>query len=234
MMSYMAPQSFKFLLTALLLSTFLLNLFSCSERSFSEEKRQSYAFGVQLAKSAKASELNLDASMVGLAVEDVMSNAQLRLSDSEIQSSLLKLSQRANEINHAKSQSKKAVQDEWVTDFKKQSDILVTKSGVPFKVLRPSRQRKVNLRKPIKAHYSLSLSNGYVVDNSRLRDTKPATLLVDSLPVGWQEVLSEMTLGSKVEAVLPYHLAYGSAGSGLVPPFSALKLEIELFDDSND
>lgn len=71
---------------------------------------------------------------------------------------------------------------------------------------------------------------GYLMDN-RVFDTslynQPDSAItyvhkeLDVIP-GWEEMMSMMNVGCKMEFVIPSKLAYGSSGSNGIPPYSAL------------
>lgn len=79
--------------------------------------------------------------------------------------------------------------------------------------------------------YEGVLYDGIVFDSSYDNDGGIATLKPQGLIDGWVIALEQMHVGDKVEIVVPYVSAYGGSGSGeLVPPYSALKFQIELCD----
>lgn len=47
---------------------------------------------------------------------------------------------------------------------------------------------------------------------------------------GWQIALMNMHVGDSVEIVIPYNLAYGSSGSGVIKPYSTLLFNLKLVD----
>lgn len=47
---------------------------------------------------------------------------------------------------------------------------------------------------------------------------------------GWHRGLEGMRAGGKRMIVIPYHLAYGQAGNGIIPPFSVLTFVVELLE----
>lgn len=47
---------------------------------------------------------------------------------------------------------------------------------------------------------------------------------------GWSIALQNMRVGDSARVIIPYNLAYGSSGSGSIPPYSTLVFDIKLAD----
>jgi FKBP-type peptidyl-prolyl cis-trans isomerase len=71
------------------------------------------------------------------------------------------------------------------------------------------------------------LADGTVFDSS-LQRGEPAVFSLDGVIAGWSEGLSNMTVGSKAVLTIPARLAYGSAGTGPIPPMATLIFTVEL------
>jgi cyclophilin family peptidyl-prolyl cis-trans isomerase len=83
----------------------------------------------------------------------------------------------------------------------------------------------------IKVHYKGYFSNGKVFDSSYKRN-KPFefTIGVDRVIEGWTEGMALLNAGGKARFFIPYELAYGATGYGLIPAKSNLIFEVELLE----
>lgn len=84
----------------------------------------------------------------------------------------------------------------------------------------------------VDTRYYLRLYDGTPVDSSTLATSGGAPGIyraqVNSLIPGWSVALSDMRCGDSAEVVIPYQLAYGTASSGVLKPYSNLQFNIRL------
>lgn len=78
-------------------------------------------------------------------------------------------------------------------------------------------------------HYVGTFQSGTVFDSSRSRN-QPFSFRVGAGQViaGWDRGVPGMRIGGRRRLTIPPSLAYGSQGSGAIPPNSTLIFEIEL------
>ena len=108
--------------------------------------------------------------------------------------------------------------------------ILVTPSGLQYKVLEMGDGAKPGLEEKVRVHYVGTLVDGTEFQSSRTND-EPAEFFVNQVIPGWTEGLQLMPVGSKFMFYIPYDLAYGPAGRGEhITPFCTLIFEVELLD----
>jgi FKBP-type peptidyl-prolyl cis-trans isomerase len=78
--------------------------------------------------------------------------------------------------------------------------------------------------------FTVTLQDGTLIGSTR-KFGKPADMPLDGIAdqiKGWAEGVSTMQVGGTRQLVIPPHLAYGSAGSGNIPPDATLLFTIDL------
>ena len=112
--------------------------------------------------------------------------------------------------------------------------------AVPLDSTKPGTLEKVDMKvgtgaeavngKKVKVHYTGTLTNGTKFDSS-LDSGKPFTFTLGMGEVirGWDIGVAGMKVGGKRKLTIPYHLAYGEAGSPpTIPPKATLLFDVEL------
>lgn len=82
----------------------------------------------------------------------------------------------------------------------------------------------------VTVHYTGWLATDGTVFDSSVQRGQPATFPLSGVIQGWQEGIPGMKVGGKRRLVIPAELAYGSQGTGGIPPNSALVFEVELIN----
>jgi peptidylprolyl isomerase len=105
----------------------------------------------------------------------------------------------------------------------------ITESGMRYIVNKKGKGKTPEKTDIVKAHYSLTLLNGKKIDSSFDRK-KPFAFPVGLGRVikGWDEAILTMKKGEKRTLIIPYNLAYGPKGRGIIPPYATLVFEVEL------
>jgi len=113
---------------------------------------------------------------------------------------------------------------------KENPGVVVTASGLQYKVIKMGTGPKPVETDVVKVHYTGTLIDGTKFDSSIDRDA-PAEFQLGGVIKGWVEGLQLMPVGSKFMLYLPYDLAYGGQEAGeLIKPYSTLVFEVELLD----
>lgn len=121
-------------------------------------------------------------------------------------------------------------QKSYLEDNAKQEGVTVTDSGLQIRWITKSEEGdSPTPNSDVTVHYVGTLMNGEEFDSSRRRG-QPATFPVMGVIPGWTEALQLMKVGDKVELLLPHGIAYGERGTPNIPPYSALRFEVELLD----
>ncbi|MFO0936184.1 MAG: FKBP-type peptidyl-prolyl cis-trans isomerase [Gemmataceae bacterium] len=99
--------------------------------------------------------------------------------------------------------------------------------GVQYQDLATGSGTAVTSSSSITVYYSGYLTNGTVFDSAR-SPSNPATFPLSGLIPGWQIGLIGMKPGGIRNLFIPAALAYGSSGSGSIPPNADLYFQIKL------
>lgn len=111
-------------------------------------------------------------------------------------------------------------------------DTITTASGLKYIVIEPGNNVKVSVDQDLSVYYAGYLTNGNLFD-ANFDGFSPFTLKISDASVitGWLEMLSLMSKGMKVRAILPPNLAYGSSGiGGVIPPNATLIFDMYMYD----
>lgn len=107
-----------------------------------------------------------------------------------------------------------------------------TASGLRYRFIQKGDGKKAEKGRTVAVHYSGSLENGKVFDNSYSRK-KPIEfpLGMGNVIEGWDEGIALLRVGDKARFVIPSHLGYGERGAGgVIPPNATLIFDVELMD----
>lgn len=114
------------------------------------------------------------------------------------------------------------------------SGVMVTNSGLYYKILELGEGPKPVRTDTVRVHYTGTLIDGTKFDSSLDRD-EPTEFPVSGVIKGWVEGLQLMPVGSTYRFYIPYELAYGARGAGaFIKPFSTLVFDIELIAIINE
>lgn len=117
---------------------------------------------------------------------------------------------------------------EYLAQNAKKEGVVVTPSGLQYRVLRQGTGQKPGPRAEVEVHYEGRLIDGTVFDSSYKRG-EPISFLLAQVIAGWSEGVQLMPVGSKFELTIPFELAYGPQGiRGVIPPHATLIFDVEL------
>ena len=105
--------------------------------------------------------------------------------------------------------------------------VTTTASGLQYEVLTQGSGRRPGAQSIVRVHYEGTLIDGTVFDSSYRRG-EPIEFNLSMVIPGWTEGLQLMNEGSTYRFVIPSQLAYGSSGTGSIPPNSTLIFSVEL------
>jgi len=130
----------------------------------------------------------------------------------------------------------KAKREEFTKQLEKLSKgYTTTNSGLKYKILVSTKNKKAVNGNNVKVHYTGKLMDGNIFDSS-LRRNLPFEFKIGEGRVirGWEEALQILRVGEKASFIIPSNLAYGPRGAGgVIPPNATLIFEIELLEITN-
>ena len=109
----------------------------------------------------------------------------------------------------------------------KLKNVVTTKSGLQYKVIKEGSGKKPSEASDVTVHYKGNLLDGTEFDSSYKRG-EPATFKLNGVIKGWTEGLQLMSEGSIYELTIPSELGYGDTGNPNVPPGSTMIFVVEL------
>lgn len=168
---------------------------------------------------------DLDTKTFTEAINDVVSNSDLKINPEDINSYLqdyfgkLQQEQQSKAIEEGKS---------FLENNKNADGVTTLDSGLQYKILKEGDGAKPKATDTVTTHYHGTLISGDVFDSSVERN-QPASFPVNGVISGWTEALQLMPVGSKWKLFVPSNLAYGERGAGQqIGPHTTLIFEVEL------
>ncbi len=196
------------------------------------KNRISYTIGVNIGQDFKTQKMVIDADILLMGLKDSLTGKELRLTDEEMVSEIQTFQQEMQAKMAAEMEemaTKGQVEGEaFLTENAKKEGVVVTESGLQYKVLEPGEGDSPGTDDVATVHYRGTLIDGTQFDSSYDRG-QPATFPVGGVIAGWTEALQLMKPGAKWQLVIPAELAYGERGAGQdIGPGSTLLFDVEL------
>ncbi|AYA41883.1 FKBP-type peptidyl-prolyl cis-trans isomerase [Xenorhabdus nematophila] len=203
------------------------------------EQQNSYALGASLGsymenslKEQKSLGINIEKAQLLAGVEDAL-NSKSKLTDKEIQGTLLAFENTVKEAARAKAEKESgengAKGDKYRKEFAKQAGVVETKSGLLYKVEKEGTGKTPKETDTVVVNYKGALTDGLVFDSSYERK-EPLSIRLDGVIPGWKEGLQHVKKGGKITLVIPPKLAYDQANLPKIPANSTLVFDVELLD----
>ncbi|WP_226703458.1 FKBP-type peptidyl-prolyl cis-trans isomerase [Microbulbifer elongatus] len=205
----------------------------------SQEQKVSYIIAEDMANRLKSQEVALDPNIVAMALNDVASGRESRLSEEEKQE-VIKVFQESMQAKQKELMAKqeaefKASADKNLEEGKKfleenakKEGVQTTDSGLQYKVITAGTGASPTETSVVEVDYKGTLIDGTEFDSS-YKNGKPVQFPVNGVIKGWTEALQLMKEGAKWELYIPSDLAYGPGGAGgLIGPNATLIFEVEL------
>ena len=193
-------------------------------------EKLSYSMGIFFGQSVNRQEMEIDIPAFMQAVEDVLNNAEKKLTDDEMKIILNTYQKKEKEEQITKSTISKVDGEKFLAENKNNDGVIALASGLQYKIIKNSIGKKPTANSRVVVHYRGTLIDGTEFDSSYARG-EPIELNLNQVIKGWQEALQLMAIGSKWQIVIPSELAYGKRGAGrVIGPNATLIFDIELLN----
>jgi len=212
-------------------AAFLLAGSAIAQGLETEQQELGYIIGMDIGNSLKTQGTDIDLDALVDALRTTYEGGELKLTTEEaqaIRTAYIAKRQAAteaeqNEMGSANSAAGQA----FLAENSGKEGVLVTESGLQYKVLTMGTGAKPAATDNVEVHYRGKLLDGTEFDSSYSRN-ETTSFQLDRVIAGWTEGVQLMPVGSKFEFYIKPDLAYGEGGGGPIPPNSTLIFEVEL------
>ncbi|MBN1878486.1 FKBP-type peptidyl-prolyl cis-trans isomerase [bacterium] len=204
-----------------------------AEETFPDLKaKRSYCVGLDIGQNLKDGMFDLEIERVLEGIRDVYGDKEKKVSEEELVQTLTEyqqeLQKQHNEMQQKLSEKNLADGKAFMEENAKKEGVVVTASGLQYKVLQTGSGATPGPTDKVEVHYRGTLIDGSEFDSSYTRG-EPVTFSVNQVIPGWTEAVQLMKEGAKYQVVIPADLAYGPRGAGqAIGPNSTLVFDIEL------
>ena len=192
----------------------------------------SYSIGMNIGKSLKRDNVEVDPDLVLRGMKDVLGGGTLLMTDQEAQSTLNELQadlkKRQEQEMQQLAETNKKEGEAFLAANKSKAGVISLPSGLQYKILQEGTGPKPTAADTVTVNYRGTLLDGTEFDSSYKRG-QPVSFPVGGIIKGWTEALLLMPVGSKWQLFIPPELAYGPRQAGpTIGPNSTLVFEVEL------
>lgn len=181
-----------------------------------------YILGAYLAQWMKTNDFTVNNATIFLrGMDDVLQNKQRSIPDSIITPAVNFYQQAGVKIKSTRQEK------ELFDGLKDKPGVGVFPNGVKYVIVNTGKGLRPTETDSISLNLIARLPDGTVVEDT-YQAKKPFAATAASFFPGLKATLQEMPEGSKWTIFVPSVMAYGDKGTTLIPPFSALVLEVEL------
>ncbi|MEE4134533.1 MAG: FKBP-type peptidyl-prolyl cis-trans isomerase [Desulforhopalus sp.] len=224
MKKYLAAAMFGLLVCAPVLS------FSAAPAEFDE--KLSYSMGFEVGNYFKGAGDDVQKEFLILGIEDAFAGKDAALSAEEMQAVKQEFALKVQARQMAQLEEMKAANmaagEAFLAENRQKEGVVVTESGLQYLVLQEGSGEPAKATDTVTVAYVGTLINGTEFDSTE-KHGEPAQFQVDQVIPGWSEALQLMTIGSKLNLVIPSGLAYGENGAApVIEPNSVLIFDVEL------
>lgn len=203
-----------------------------SQEFQSLEERVSYAIGLNIGRNLQREGIEVDPALLAEGIRDVLSGADPKLTDEQIDAALTEYQTQLRERMAARREADAASNEEAGAAFLRENadreGVVTLPSGLQYEIVSAGDGAQPTAADRVQVHYAGTLIDGTQFDSSYDRG-EPAEFGVGEVIPGWTEILQLMPVGSKWKVYIPSELGYGQRGAGdKIGPNAVLVFEIEL------
>lgn len=129
--------------------------------------------------------------------------------------------------NNYTAEVNKAKGDKFLAENKMKDGIVVTESGLQYRIIEPGNDVKAGPADTVFVHYTGTLIDGTEFDASD-KEKDPVRMLLNRVIKGWTEGLQLVGEGGHIELYVPAELGYGQRNMGKIEPNSTLIFDVEV------
>lgn len=194
-------------------------------------ERFSYTMGVQLGRMLQQRGVDgIDVDAFTRAIDDVMQNRQLQLTDTEMRQAVADRQRLIDARQTEAAASNAAAGSAFLAENAQKPGVETLPSGVQYRVLEAGEGRQPAENAMVRVHYHGTKIDGTVFDSSVDRG-EPATFPVGGVIPGFREALTNMREGAHWQVFIPGDQAYGERGAGgKIGPNETLVFDLRLLE----
>ena len=193
-------------------------------------KQLSYVLGADIGTDLKRSQLEIKVEPFVRAIEDVVGNQTMAMTQDEMKVILDGYKQKQMEKMKVAAEKNLADGQAFLAENEKKPGVKKTASGLQYLVVTEGKGEMPKATDTVRTHYRGTLIDGTEFDSSYSRN-EPTEFPVNGVIPGWTEALQLMKVGDKWKLFIPAELAYGERGAGGdIGPNSTLVFDIELLE----
>ncbi len=218
----------KITVLALCLLVMGMNL-TLKSQEMTQEQKIWYAIGLAEGGNFKTFGFDFSQEHLLMGINDAFAGTE-KMTQDEMQETFMVLQQIMQEKMEKEMANTKEEGQKFLAENKKKEGIIVTASGLQYKVVKMGTGAKPKETDKVKVHYHGTLIDGTVFDSSVDRG-EPIEFPLNQVIKGWTEGVQLMPVGSKFIFYIPSDLGYGDRDAGpTIKGGSTLIFEVELLD----
>jgi FKBP-type peptidyl-prolyl cis-trans isomerase FkpA/FKBP-type peptidyl-prolyl cis-trans isomerase FklB len=220
-----------FFKTGVLLTAVFLAANAIAAELETDAQKLGYIIGMDIGNSLKQQGADMDLDALMDAIRATYNGEPLAMTPEEaatIRESFIAKRRAEAEVERQSVASTNAAEgDKFLLENRVKEGVLVTDSGLQYKVVQVGDGARPAATDTVTVHYRGTLLDGSEFDSSYSRN-QPMTFQLNQVIPGWTEGVQLMPVGSKYMFYIPPNLAYGPNGGGPIGPNATLVFEVEL------